>query len=147
VAEENQAELILLHVIEGLPDAGAATRVGVPVGEGERLRVDLESFARDRLRTAVPAAAREAGCSVREEVAQGKPAREILRVAGERSVDLIVLGAHSRGPLVRAFFGSTSEEVVRASGCPVLMVRETRRARRQPPLGAAGKAGVGVPRA
>jgi nucleotide-binding universal stress UspA family protein len=122
MAEEGEAEVILLHVIEGLPDAGTADRVGLPVPRAERVQVDLRSFAKDRLRAAVPDEIR-ARCPIREELAEGKPTREILRVATQEQVDLIVMGAHSRGPLGRAFFGSTSNQVVRESRCPVLTVR------------------------
>lgn len=122
MAEEGEAKVILLHVIEGLPDAGSAARVGLPVADAERIQIDLRSFALDRLRETVPDEVR-AQCALREEVAEGRPAREILRVATERQVDLIVMGAHSHGALGRAFFGSTSNQVVRESGCPVLTVR------------------------
>jgi nucleotide-binding universal stress UspA family protein len=130
MAEESEAEVILLHVIEGLPDAGTTARVGLPVPDSERLQVDLRSFALDRLRETVPDEVR-ALCPIREEVAEGGPAREILRVATEGQADLIVMGAHSRGPLGRAFFGSTSNQVVRESRCPVLTVRGAPRVRAQ----------------
>ncbi len=54
---------------------------------------------------------------------QGKPSHEIMRVAREETVDMIVLGTHGKGVLDQAIFGSTTERVVRKAQCPVLTVR------------------------
>jgi nucleotide-binding universal stress UspA family protein len=53
----------------------------------------------------------------------GKSHREILRIAQERGVDLIVLGVQGRGVLDRMFFGSTTHYIIRHASCPVLTVR------------------------
>ena len=56
-------------------------------------------------------------------VVQGTPFLEILRAAGEKEVDLIVVGTHGRTGLDHVLFGSTAEKVVRRAPCPVLSVR------------------------
>jgi nucleotide-binding universal stress UspA family protein len=56
-------------------------------------------------------------------LATGKPYREILRVAREQDAHLIVMGVHGRGTVDRLFFGSTTNQVVRAATCPVLTLR------------------------
>jgi len=53
----------------------------------------------------------------------GEAASEIVRVAKERSVDLIVVSSHGRTGLGRILFGSTAEAVVRHAPCPVLVVK------------------------
>ena len=63
------------------------------------------------------------GGTGRELLAQGRPSSEILRIAKEETVDLIVLGTHGKGVLDQALFGSTTERVVRNAPCPVLTVR------------------------
>jgi len=50
-------------------------------------------------------------------------AAEIVRVAGEREVDLIVVSSHGRHGSGRMIFGSTAEAVVRHAGCPFLVVK------------------------
>ena len=58
---------------------------------------------------------------VRFEVAAGKPAPEVLRVARERKCDLIVMGTHGLTGVRRMFFGSTTERVLRETTVPVLL--------------------------
>jgi nucleotide-binding universal stress UspA family protein len=53
----------------------------------------------------------------------GKPGAEITRTAAEWGADLLVLGSHGRGGIVRAVLGSVAESVVRHAPCPVLVVR------------------------
>ena len=56
--------------------------------------------------------------ATRELVVQGKPSAEIVRVARDETVDMIVLGAHGKGMLDKALFGSTTERVVRRGPVP-----------------------------
>jgi nucleotide-binding universal stress UspA family protein len=125
LAEENQADVTLLHVIESLPDQTSGARLYLAVPEIGPLRRDLTEQARERLRGAVPDESRD-WCEVRERVEVGTAWRAILRAAEETDADLIVMGAHAHGPLGRVFFGSTSSHVVRQAACPVLVVRETK---------------------
>jgi nucleotide-binding universal stress UspA family protein len=55
------------------------------------------------------------------EVAVGKPAAEILRVARERSCGLIVISSHGLTGMRKLFFGSTTERVLRETAKPVLV--------------------------
>jgi nucleotide-binding universal stress UspA family protein len=48
----------------------------------------------------------------------------ILEYAGERDIDLIVMGTHGRRGLRHLFLGSVAEDVIRHAGCPVLTVHE-----------------------
>jgi nucleotide-binding universal stress UspA family protein len=54
------------------------------------------------------------------------PAPGILQYAERHAADLIAIGTHGRRGAARLLLGSTAEEVVRHSACPVLTVRETR---------------------
>ena len=64
-----------------------------------------------------------AGLKVEEMIVHGEAASEIVRVAKERNVDLIVVSSHGRTGLGRILFGSTAEAVVRHASCPVLVVK------------------------
>jgi nucleotide-binding universal stress UspA family protein len=121
LAEEDQARVTLVHALEGLPGPAGPLISRAP--EVVRLRRELLEEAEDRLHDSVPAEAREF-CSVSERVEEGKPWRVVVQVAEETGAELIVMGAHSRGAVDRAFFGSTVNHVVRQARCPVLVVRE-----------------------
>ncbi len=64
-----------------------------------------------------------AGLAVEELIVHGEAASEIVRVAKEREVDLVVISSHGRTGLGRMLFGSTAEAVVRHASCPVLVVK------------------------
>lgn len=55
------------------------------------------------------------------DVAVGKPAPEILRVARERQCELIVMSSHGLTGIRKLFFGSTTERVLRETAWPVLI--------------------------
>ena len=64
-----------------------------------------------------------AGIKVKKTVIEGfLPADLILKEAQESGADLIVLGTSSKHGLQKLFVGSTAEEVLRKSLCPVLTV-------------------------
>ena len=58
----------------------------------------------------------------------GAPSDEIVRYAGSRDIDLIVMGTHGRSGVAHMVMGSVAEEVIRTAPCPVLTVRHPRRA-------------------
>lgn len=55
----------------------------------------------------------------------GREAHEILSVAREKEVDLIVIGRRSQGSLQKVFFGNIMEKVARQSPCAVLIVPQS----------------------
>lgn len=56
-------------------------------------------------------------------VATGVPYEEIMRVAAEEDISLIIIGTHGRTGLDHLIFGSTAERVVRSAPCPVMTIR------------------------
>lgn len=52
-----------------------------------------------------------------------KPADELLKLAREAHVDMIVIGTHGRSGLGRMLIGSVAEQVVRGATCPVVTVK------------------------
>lgn len=120
LAEEADARLILLHVIEGAieePQFGEIDHVSVR----EYYRY-LEEDAMARLKAAVPEEAR-VWCRPDERVVTGKAYRQILQLAAEEDAELIVMGVHGKGALHLRVFGSTTHHIIREAGCPVLTLR------------------------
>ena len=109
LAEENQSELALLHMIALVP-------------------MQRESFvieaARKRLEVLVPLES-TAWRNPEFVVQVGLPADGILRVAEERGADLIVMGVHTpRSPRASTHLPwAIAHEVVSHAHCPVLTVR------------------------
>lgn len=66
--------------------------------------------------------AEESGMDSSVEIRVGQPANEILLVAEEKSVDLVIVGSHRPG-LQDYLLGSTASRVVRHAQCPVLVMR------------------------
>lgn len=56
-------------------------------------------------------------------IREGKPHEEILKLADELDVEMIVIGSHGRKGLERAIFGSVAERVTRMAKVPVLIVK------------------------
>lgn len=118
-AREYQAELTVLHVVETIAVGYASDLFPVPMAE---VFQEISGYARSEL-AKLAQQARDKGVTVVEKVVQGKPAAEIIRVAREDTIDVIVLGTHGKGVLDHALFGSTTEKVVRKAPCPVLTCR------------------------
>ncbi len=58
-------------------------------------------------------------------VLEGNTEHQILSTMGDIKPDLLVLGTHGRKPWQELLLGSVSEDIVRHSICPVVLVRES----------------------
>lgn len=120
LARTFHASIICLNVIEPIvPTVGYS-------GMTEPLPIDITEQLEDSAERELPKLAECDDCSglqVEELVVHGEAASEIVRVAAERKVDLIVISSHGRTGLGRILFGSTAESVVRHAPCPVLVVK------------------------
>jgi nucleotide-binding universal stress UspA family protein len=120
LAEENDARLTVLHVIDLPPELRENALVADL--DVDRVRAAAEAEARRRLRELVPEQVRTY-CSVETAVVEGGVHRQVLRQAATDDSDLIVMGVHGRGAVDLLVFGSTTHHVVRSAHCPVLIVR------------------------
>jgi nucleotide-binding universal stress UspA family protein len=64
------------------------------------------------------------GTVARTHLRMGQVDLEILALAEELGVGLIVMGSRGLGGVRRALMGSVSDSVVRHAHCPVLVVRQ-----------------------
>jgi nucleotide-binding universal stress UspA family protein len=119
LAEEANAELTLLHVIEVPPELKTPTQP--PDFCVDHIRAVAERECVKRLRALVPEDAADY-CSIKTEVIDGGASRQILRLAAGHDSDLIVLGVHDRKALDLLIFGSDSNAVIRDASCAVLVV-------------------------
>ncbi|MFI5057934.1 MAG: universal stress protein [Candidatus Acidiferrales bacterium] len=115
LAQENQARLILLHVIRKFAQGPRADAGELSVAEAMHQLYEL-----------VPKDA-ELWCRPEALVHYGEPSEMILRAAEERGADLIVMGVRdaSGHPTAAAHFArATAYKIVANAHCPVLTVRE-----------------------
>jgi nucleotide-binding universal stress UspA family protein len=114
-------EVIVLHVV----DQRDVDALGKATGLSQDVQQQAENAAREEM-TAVERDLKQAGLLVEKILAVGRPIREILDLAEREKVSLIVLGSHGRSNFSDIILGSTSENVIRHSRVPVLVVsRET----------------------
>ena len=117
LAERYQATLSLVHVVDSLPITDAGYGADIPFNLD--LTAELMENAKVRLtELAVKLTVPEA-CQWLE---MGSPKVEIIRIAEENDVDLIVIGSHGRHGLA-LLLGSTANSVLHHAQCDVLAVR------------------------
>lgn len=115
LAQENQARLILLHILSKLGQNKAGTSGELSIAE-----------AMHQLHEIVPADA-ELWCRPQAMVQHGDPDEQILVTANQCGADLIVLGVRGLDPLTRVathLSRAIAYDVVAHAPCPVLTVRD-----------------------
>lgn len=121
LARQAGAKIICVNVVEPVMPTVGYTGMAEPLP-----LADISGQLEDSAERELPkiAACEECdGLEVEDVIAHGDAASEIVRVAKERGVDLIVISSHGRTGLGRILFGSTAEAVVRHAPCPVLVVK------------------------
>ena len=128
LAQCMKADLVFLHVIpeeegkimEEIIGEGAVVQISK--GIRENVVKDRQKKLKDQYDMVV---SREIKSVLRvEEITRiGVPFLEIIKVAKEKEVDLIVMGTHGRTGLAHVLIGSVAEKVVHHANCPVLTVK------------------------
>lgn len=113
------ANLYVLNVFENLH---GGDRYLVLHLTPEEIAQKMKSDAEDMLKSLTGKI--QATIAVEAFVREGKAFVEIIRLAREKEVDLIVMGSHGRTGLPRLLIGSVAEKVTRKAPCPVLIVKD-----------------------
>lgn len=122
--ERFHAVIILVYVVEPViyPADFSFGQVALPSMETElrdRGQQQLESLIEKEIPKETKAQAI---------IRSGKPFIEIIKVAREENVDLIIIATHGHSGIEHILFGSTAEKVIRKSPCPVLSIRSDEQA-------------------
>ena len=111
------AQITVLHVynipIPPLAPAGPAVIPLQPAVEPRQIADDVRRFCEPVV---------GAGVSLEVVIAEGVPAKQIVRHAEDMPADLLAMGTHGHGGFERLFLGSVTEKVIRSVRCPVLTV-------------------------
>jgi len=120
VAEHFKAELILMHVVGVIPVLESPTgALGFDIATYQaELMKSAQHSLDDRRALRVPASV-----PTRTMVTLGDAAHEVVRIADEEKVDLIVVASHGTSGLRLRLFGSVAEKIVRMAHCSVLTIR------------------------
>jgi nucleotide-binding universal stress UspA family protein len=108
VTAEYDADLTLLHVLEGVSNPAMAEEAIAAAG--------------DRLDELIPRQGRKT-LRIKTAVRTGEPYWQIIQLALDEQIDLVIMGVRGRGELDLAVFGSTTYRVMQLGSCPVLAVR------------------------
>jgi len=116
VVRKEHPEACLIPTLE----VGPVPEMGIPVSIGgdpeeEEIRLKMTEAVRK---------SRRAGLTVEDLHAVGKPFVEILRIAREKEMDLIILGNHEKTDFERRVLRGTIEKILHKASCPVLVVSQ-----------------------
>ena len=114
IADENNAELHLVHVIEPIPAYAYPGFAGF---------AEVEASIKSQAQSSLSTLAKELGIDDEHiHLAFGSTKHEVLNVAKEKTVDLIVAGSHGKHGLA-LLLGSTANAILHGAKCDVLIVR------------------------
>jgi universal stress protein A len=114
IADENQAELLLVHVVEPIPAYAYPGFAGF---------AEVEVSIREQAEKELNALANQLGVDTKHRLLEfGSVKNEIVRLADEHQVDLIVAGSHGKHGLA-LLLGSTANAILHGSHCDMLIVQ------------------------
>jgi len=114
IADENGADLLLVHVVEPIPAYAYPGFAGF---------AEVEVSIREQAEKELNALAKQLGVDEHHRLLEfGSIKNEILRIADEQKIDLIVTGSHGKHGL-GLLLGSTANAILHASHCDMLIVQ------------------------
>jgi len=112
LAQQNNSHLVLIHIVEGV--GGQIFGKNAYDNEARDDMEHLEGHAK-QLRTT--------GLEVQAVLGFGRISKEIVRIANEQKIDLLVMGAHGHSGIKDIIFGTSISKVRHVLKIPVLVVR------------------------
>ena len=119
-AKEYEAKLYVLHVIEDIQYLANAYMFDVPIMPS---LADMEKNRLKEMQEFIDTSKPDPSVKIEKVIRRGRPFIEIIQMAKDEKIDLIVTATHGRGGLEHVVFGSVAEKVVRRAPCPVLSIR------------------------
>lgn len=116
LAEALHSSLTLVHVAEGW---AARYYEDLLLKESQEM-VDDRKYLETKARELI-----DRGIEVNSFLAQGEPAKELLKIAAKEQCDLIAMASHGHGFLGDLFLGSVIEEVRHHTSLPLLVINKS----------------------
>lgn len=120
LAKANRAALTVLHVFA--PYMPVVPEQYIRGTTLDQIDTDARRWSQKQL-AKLTDKAKNAGIRAVGVLANGDPAKQIVRAARSRRADLIVVGTHGRTGLNKFFAGSVAQQVIITAPCPVVTVR------------------------
>lgn len=135
--DDQEGSKVVLDCLESMPNSVFENLYAVSIEPFPHIPADSDlsiylPVTKDDLkcadRMAATAAKRLARCAQAASGISGigRPSQEIARIAAEKDVDLVVVGASRHSPLSSFVVGSCSYELSNFAPCPVLILRSSR---------------------
>lgn len=118
IAQENNAEIVLIHMLELPGQANDAV-----TGETSIPAIMLFKKKADEILKNIKNRPYLKGISVTEVVLLGNVYNGISTYSNTHDIDLIIMGSHGSSGLEEIFIGTNTEKVVRLSNIPVLIIK------------------------
>src|SRR5262245_46318654 len=120
LATATGARLIIVSIV--VPIVPLVPEQTLQMGAWRDIEVETRKWAAARL-ARLAARAKAEGIRVSTRLANGDPAREIVRAARIEKAELIVIGTHGRTGFSRLMLGSVAQKVISTARCPVVTVK------------------------
>ncbi|MGA3193311.1 MAG: universal stress protein [Candidatus Bathyarchaeia archaeon] len=111
-------EVVILHVLDTYLRTPFLYAANAFLTVVDKMMIEAKEAASEVAKTL-----NDVGIKTNVRIEQGLPLHEILRVEIEEDADLIVIGSHGRSNIEEMLLGSVSENVIRKSKAPVLVVK------------------------
>jgi len=121
--EAGAEEVIILHVIENYDLELMVTACEWKEDKTDECIKKVEDDLKEKSLKTMESLGKETGLKFKSLIRYGKPFHQIVTVAEEELVSLIVMGSHGRGEFAELLVGSVTENVIRHTKKPVLVAR------------------------
>jgi nucleotide-binding universal stress UspA family protein len=118
------ATLHIIHVMVNFSVSPPLHSTYMPIEYDPKFVEEVAKAASEAIETRYVAALKEKQ-PYEVHLLSGYSSTEILRLAKDNDLDLIVMGSHGLTGLAHVLFGSTADRVVRKAPCSVLTVRSS----------------------
>ena len=110
MAERLDAGLLIVHAVQAVAPHARREEVIATIQRLQDLRA--------------PEGMQSVAFETREAVTQHPVAEELIRIAREERVDLLICGTRMRTPVGKALLGSVSQDLILGAPCPVVTTRD-----------------------